>query len=736
MIYPRLVFTTLLLYLTVDGSKTLASDRLLGLEPFVIALGNSQKNGLTLDISHIDDPENPLLSSHRLHPTLSAAAGRELVGYDRASFDIQDDIRLTCEKAYWQDTEKQENAYVVSGYFTDCDNLTFNLRIKKVNNTRIEFDYTLSGDPKYNRSRITYTSHPSELFFGFGEQYEGSNVKGKKLPIWLGEQGHGRGLEPLASAMTLVGAKNSIGHWHDTYSHVPLYFSSKGRGLFLKNKEYLEFDFKNPNLVSINVFSKRMSGFLTASLSPLGFLEEATNYTGRMKKLPDWTQNGAIIRVDGGSEKVKEALATALSYDIPLAGFWIEDWMGHRKTLLGKRLWWNWEANQDHYPDWPELIQELNSLGIKVLIYFNPYLADVSSSSYQFDRNLYQEALVNEYLIKDTNQSQQPFKFGAGLFDAYIVDLFDHRARSWLKNIMKEQVSLGVAGWMADFGEAFPYQIAAASHITPGTLHTLYPSEWARLNQQVMVESGSENELLVFHRSGNINSPRYARLFWTGDQLVNWDDKDGLKTVIPALTSSGLSGWSLSHSEVGGYLSVEMVLARYNRSQELFSRWLEISAFTAILRTHSSNRPESNHQWDANPETLKLLARYSKLFKALKPYRQLLMEEAESYGYPIVRHPLIHYFDDPNTYTLKQQFMYGSDFWVAPVVDKNTSTVRVYLPAGSWTHLWSNKVFHSNGQGYEISAPIGYPAVFFKSNSAHGINLRERLVDMGLIENI
>jgi alpha-glucosidase len=731
------LFVTLnLLFLLLSPHQIQANERLLGLDPFVVAIGNNQDRGLTIDISRTDAPENPLLSSHPHYPTLQAAVGTEQVGYDRASFDIKDNISETCNQAQWQDTQKEENAYTIYGYFADCEALTFTFTIKKVNHDRLEFNFRVSGDPRYNRTKLTYASNPSELFFGFGEQYDGNNVKGRKLPIWLAEQGHGRGLEPLASAMTLVGAKNSIGHWHDTYSHVPLYFSTRGRGLFLKNKEYLEFDFETPDLVSIQVFSNQMSGFLTISSSPLGFLREATNYTGRMKKLPDWTQNGAIIRVDGGSERVKEALATALSYDIPLAGFWIEDWMGHRKTLLGKRLWWNWEANQDHYPDWPELIQELNSLGVKVLIYFNPYLADVSSSSYKFDRNLYQEALMNGYLISDTTQVKEPFKFGAGLFDAYIVNLFDHRARSWLKEIMKDQVSLGVAGWMADFGEALPYHVASTSHVKPGALHTLYPLEWSRLNQQVMQESNSEDDLLVFHRSGNINSPRYARLFWTGDQLVNWDDKDGLKTVIPALTSSGLSGWSLSHSEVGGYLSVEMLLARYNRSQELFSRWLEISVFTAILRTHASNRPDSNHQWDSNPETLKLLARYSKLFKALKPYRQLLMEEAETYGYPIVRHPLIHYFDDPNTYGLKQQFMYGSEFWVAPVVDKNASSVRVYLPAGSWTHLWSNNVLHSNGQHYEIAAPIGYPAVFFKSHSEHGVDLRERLIELGLIESI
>lgn len=736
MTYPHWFLTLNLLCFLLAPHHILAKERLLGLDPFVIAIGHHQDHGLTIDISRTDVPENPLLSSHPHYPTLQAAFGKEQVSYDRASFDIKDDIIATCDKARWQDIQKEENGYMILGNFADCEAVTFTFTIKKVSHARLEFDYTLGGDPKFNRSQMTYASSPTELFFGFGEQYDGGNVKGKKLPIWLAEQGHGRGLEPLASAMTLVGAKNSIGRWHDTYSHVPLYFSSKGRGLFLKNKEYLEFNFETPDLVSINVFSNQLSGFLTISSSPLGFLREATQYTGRMKKLPDWTQNGAIIRVDGGSERVKKSLATALSYDIPLAGFWIEDWMGHRNTLLGKRLWWNWEANRDYYPNWPELVQELNSLGIKVLIYFNPYLADASSSSYKFDRNLYQEALLNGYLIKDTSRQEAPFSFGAGLFDAYIVNLFDQRARSWLKEIMKDQVSLGVAGWMADFGEALPYHYRSATHTKPGALHTLYPSEWARLNQQVMLESDTENELLVFHRSGNINSPRYSRLFWTGDQLVNWDDKDGLKTVIPALTSSGLSGWSLSHSEVGGYLSVEMLLARYNRSQELFSRWLEISVFTAILRTHSSNRPESNHQWDDNPETLTLLARYSKLFKALKPYRKMLMEEAETYGYPIIRHPLIHYFNDPNTYSLKQQFMYGSEFWVAPVVDANASSVRVYLPAGSWTHLWSDRVFHSNGQFYEVAAPIGYPAVFFKSRSEHGLNLRERLIEIGLIESI
>jgi alpha-glucosidase len=112
-----------------------------------------------------------------------------------------------------------------------------------------------------------------------------------------------------------------------------------------------------------------------------------------------------------------------------------------------------------------------------------------------------------------------------------------------------------------------------------------------------------------------------------------------------------------------------------------------------------------------------------------------LVKEASEIGLPVVRHPYLHYPDDPEVLNLKYQFMVGPELMVAPVLDPGTDTVKVYLPAGGWVHLWTGESYGSSDRGvYEtVSAPIGEPVVFFKEDSAEGLDLREELRRGGLL---
>ena len=675
--------------------------------------------------------DQPVWSTHSNQPLIEAARAEERVSYDRASFEIEDRVFGVCKQPNYLQLNQDQNALRISGEFTDCADVTFELMFSVSSQKQLSFQAKLSGNPDYNRIYLNYASEPDELFYGFGEQFVNFNLKGRRFPIWVEEQGHGRGKQPLTSLMKLIGAGGSAGTWYTTYSYVPYYVTNKSRSLYVRNYEYMVFDLEKKDRVRIEIFSNHIETTIIAGKDPLDIVNQFTNYTGRMQPLPEWTHQGVILRAFGGTEAVLKEVDEALEAGVALAGVWIEDWMGRRETLLGTRLWWNWEANKSVYEDWPGLVQSLRNRGIRVLIYFNPYLADVVDQQVDFERKYYREALSFNYLIK--NPAGEPYTFGAGLFDGAIVDLSNPDARTFLKNLMQDQIAIGVSGWMADFGEAVPYDASLYSGEDPKTFHNKYPAEWAKLNREAIDESGAQGEVVTFHRSGNIKSPGYAPLFWTGDQLVTWDDNDGIKTVIPALTSSGLSGWSLSHSEVAGYLSINLGLLNYTRSKELFLRWPEISVFTAMLRTHSTIRPESNHQWNSDDETKRIFANYTQFFKALSPYRKVLMAEAALNGYPLIRHPILHYPDDPNVSTLTQQFMYGSNFWVAPVVDKGKRSVDVYLPAGDWVHLWSGNVYRSSGERYRVASTPGEPAVFFQKSLNFGYELREILVKQGVI---
>jgi alpha-glucosidase len=163
-------------------------------------------------------------------------------------------------------------------------------------------------------------------------------------------------------------------------------------------------------------------------------------------------------------------------------------------------------------------------------------------------------------------------------------------------------------------------------------------------------------------------------------------------------------------------------------------RWTELGAFTTVLRTHEGNRPEDNHQIYSDEETLRHFSRFAKVYAAWKPYRMELIKEAADSGLPVVRHPFIHYPDDPEVLGLDYQFMVGAEFMVAPALDPGEDTVEVYLPRGRWVHLWTGEEYGSSERGiYEtVRAPIGQPAVFYKEDSDAGRRFREELMRQGL----
>ena len=149
-------------------------------------------------------------------------------------------------------------------------------------------------------------------------------------------------------------------------------------------------------------------------------------------------------------------------------------------------------------------------------------------------------------------------------------------------------------------------------------------------------------------------------------------------------------------------------------------RWIELNAFTPVMRTHVGIAGEkSGHQIYSSKETLDFFAKFSRIFASLKPYRDNLMYEAENRGYPMIRHMALEFPDDEICWDLVDQYMFGSDMLVAPVMDPNKQKAKAYLPRGKWVHIWSGNLFDlKQGRWIEdIDAPLGMPPVFVKKGS-------------------
>jgi alpha-glucosidase len=510
-----------------------------------------------------------------------------------------------------------------------------------------------------------------------------------------------------------------------------VYLTNRGHALAVANSEYLAFDFTAADRVMLEVWSGQVRGRIFDAPTPMSALEAITEYTGRMQPLPAWTQSGALLRVRGGSAAARKALAEAKAAGAHVAALWIEDWEGERSTPFGFRMLWNWAVDRDLYPDWETLVGEVNAEGVRVIIYFNPFLADPSGWSPR--RNLYAEAVQQKLLVTKADGTVYPV--GNGGFSAGMIDLTNPAARTFIKDAMKAQLAIGVSGWMADFGEALPYDAKLSSGADPRSFHNQYPFEWARLNREAIAEAGREGDALFFSRSGNALSPQQSMAFWIGDQNVTWDANDGIKTVIPALLSGGLSGYALDHIDTGGWLSVTIPLIGFTRSKELEQRWLELGAFGALYRLHHSNKPYDNWQYNSDSETLALFARMTRLYAALAPLRQRSMADAAEHGYPLIRHTLLGTPDDPTAYGLNEQFMIGDDIVVAPVVDQGKTTVDAWLPPGEWLLAWSGASFGyaDAGQRVTLPAPIGQPPILYRRGSADGATLMTRLHAEGLL---
>ena len=692
-------------------------------------VGLEGEESRTLMVWHHDRQERPLWRGEQGAAMLKSAASDVHITESRGSFTVDITREGVCAQSQLDAITQGEDSVTLEGSFTDCER-RFTFQFQALSERRLEFVVTTEPEDEgaaHDLLTLAWRSEASEGFFGFGAQYSALNMKGRKLPIWCQEQGHGRGLEPITDTLNEL-SPGSGGDWHTSYTCVPYTLSTLGYGLVLDHHEYLEFDLQDAASAKVMVNAPTLRAQLIYGASPAEIVESYTEYSGRMSPLPAWSQSGAIVRSYGGSETALSKVEALEAVDGALAALWIEDWVGTRQTPFGTRMWWNWVIDRTVYPDFEEMVNTLADKGVRTLIYFNPFLADASEKP-GVERVLYAEALEGDLLMKDLEG--EVISVDNGGFAASMLDLTNPATRTWIKGIMREMVALGVAGWMADFGEALPVEVSPYSGAEPKAYHNQYPFDWAELNREMATEEGVLDEHLTFNRSGDAKSPSVARAFWIGDQLVTWDAYDGLKTVIPALLSSGLSGYSLQHSDVGGWLSVDFPAfgLSYYRSKELFQRWLETCTFMVLLRLHTTNLPELNHQYDSDPETLEHFAKMTRVFAALAPYRQSLMEEAHTKGLPVARHLMLHYPDDPEVYALTQQFMLGPDFLIAPVVDEGATRVSLYLPAGTWIHLWSGETYGSEeaGASLEIDAPIGEPAVFYRADSTWGASLRETL---------
>jgi sulfoquinovosidase len=553
----------------------------------------------------------------------------------------------------------------------------------------------------HDRVTVDFALGADDVLWGGGEQMSYLALNGRTFPIWTSEPGVGREPgTPLTDQASADGSFAGGDYWTTNYPE-PTVLCSGGWALSLANAEYCELDCTEAGRLRVHVWSGAVTIDLFAG-TPAELTSQLGQRFGARAALPEWALGGAVVGLKQGEASFGR-LDALIAAGAAVSGLWCEDWVGVRETSFGRRLFWDWQWNAARYPDLPARINALKARGIRFLGYVNPYLA--------VDGPLYPEAAAQGFFARRLD-SDAPYLVDFGEFEAGVVDFTNPAAAAWFAEdvIGKRMLDFGLDGWMADFGEYLPTDLRLFDG-DPMQEHNRWPVRWAEVNARAVASRGRTGDVLWFMRAGHTGVQAHCPLLWAGDQSVDFSRHDGIGTVITAALSSGLIGNAFSHSDVGGYTS----LFGNVRTQELILRWYELGAFSPVFRTHEGNRPDDNLQIDSTAELIGGFVRWSQVHAALAPYVRHLLAEAQASGLPAQRAVFLHFPQDAETFTIQDQFLYGADMMVAPVIEAGAVMRTVYLPQGEWRHLWSGQDYPAGW--HDVPAPIGQPPVFYRPGS-------------------
>ncbi|MEM7156169.1 MAG: TIM-barrel domain-containing protein [Myxococcota bacterium] len=538
-------------------------------------------------------------------------------------------------------------------------------------------------------------------FYGLGEQYNGTEHRGEEISLWSSEQGIGRDPE--------VPKLPTNGDEHTTYFPMPYFLDARGFGVLVQTDYRVEVDLcsSNADVAWFEVIDGAPVDMLVFhGESPLDVVRQLGDEVGRPPVPPQWAWS-PWIGAQGGRDTILAEADALEAAEIPVGALWVQDWTGVRPNADGGfGVEYRWLPDEEHYPDLEGMIAELHMRGFRFLTYANPFIDPTLEH--------WDEMIADDLLIHDAKG--QPYQHLAPNGFSSHPDLTNEDAREYVRGYLRAMVEqYGMDGWMADFAEWLPVDSVLSDGTDAFAFHNRFPVEWQRMSREVMDELRPDGDWVVFGRSGWTGAQGVAMVYWVGDQEADWSPHDGLPTVVPAMLSLGLSGVPFTTHDIAGFSGGPS-------TKELFQRWTELGAFTPIMRTHEGNQSDLNWNWDGDAETTEHFRRFARVHEALAPELEVMAADGASSSVPMVRHLMLEFPDDAGSRTVSDQFLLGPSLLVAPVVEQGATTRSVYLPPGTWFHVWTGDEYEG-GTTVDVDAPIGSPPVF--SRDTDRADLRE-----------
>jgi alpha-glucosidase len=486
------------------------------------------------------------------------------------------------------------------------------------------------------------------------------------------------------------------------YVSIPFFIVMRGgraHGIFFDNTYRSSFDVGRDarERLSFGADGGELDYYFIQGPHPKQVVERYAALTGRIPLPPRWALGYNQCRWSYYPEsRVRLLAATFRERRVPADVIWLDiDYQDGFKPFA-------WDAQR--FPDPARMIADLRAQGFRVVTIVDPH--PKKEPGYR----PYDEGVAGGHFVKNKDGSLfegpvWPSGAARNPGNSVFPDFTRPATREWWGGLYKDLLDVGVAGIWNDMNEPAVW-IHPEDSMPPDTrhdgegqptdhreAHNVYGMLNSRSTFEGLARLRPDARPFVLTRSSFAGGQRYAAV-WPGDNTADWSS---LRQSLPTLMGLGLGGFAFVGADIGGF-------AHYP-SGELFTRWLQAGVFYPFMRAHTEAATPDQEPWSFGERWLVLNRRAIELRYELLPEIYGVMEEASRSGLPALRPMFLEYPEDPQTWSRDDQFFFGGDLLVAPVLREEVTQREVYLPAGDWYDFWT-------GARVEGGRVLGVPVSF------------------------
>jgi len=499
----------------------------------------------------------------------------------------------------------------------------------------VPFSFVRRSSDLARRIAATFELQHNEKIFGCGESFTRFDKRGQRV---------------LVSTRDGMGTQSEL-----MYKPIPFFLSSNGYGMFVHTSAPLTFDFGKYFDAHNVIYSGDEDLDLFIFLGePKDIVSEYTALTGRSPVPPLWSFGFWMSRITYNSDaQVRQVAQQLRSHQVPADVI-------HIDTGWFETEWRNdYRFSPSRFPDPAKMMVDLKQLGFRITLWQYTYFTGKN--------DLWKEMVDKGYHVKN-DRGQLPSE------DA-TIDFSNPEAVKWYQSRIRDLLKLGVGAIKVDFGEGAPMTGQYASGMSGWYEHNLYPLRYNKAVAEVTKDTTGED--VIWARSAWAGSQRYP-LHWGGD-AENTDS--AMAAQLRGGLSFGLSGFTYWSHDVGGFVQ--------KASRDLYRRWLAWGVLSSHTRAHGAPPREP---WDYDAALVEDFRNALGLRYSLMPYIYAQAKDSSARGFPMVRPLFFEYPNDPGSWTIDDQYMFGSDLLVAPMFTSSDRR-KVYLPPGMWIDYQSGRVY-------------------------------------------